>query len=222
MKTIFYLLLFYSTFSFAQVYEFVKTKENKIISHRIIIDKEYLIETQYVKEPAEFILTRGGYYKKKGKIYNIDLEFNSNFENDGLKIIDLKKEKSWSKSKNEPIDLNGKWLMAGRVTKEGERRRDITRPRKTMKFLKDGYFQWIAFNTETFQFFGTGGGFYTAEKGIYTENIEFFSRNNNSVGRKLPFSYEVKDSDWYHKGKSSKGKPMHEIWTRRSNLILRK
>ena len=77
-------------------------------------------------------------------------------------------------------------------------------------------------NTETFKFFGTGGGFYTAEKGIYTENIEFFSRNNNSVGRKLPFSYEVKDSDWYHKGKSSKGKPMHEIWTKRSNLILKK
>ena len=112
--------------------------------------------------------------------------------------------------------------MAGRVTKEGERRRDITRPRKTMKFLKDGYFQWIAFNTETFQFFGTGGGFYLAEKGIYTENIEFFSRNNKSVGRKLPFSYEVKGSDWHHKGKSSKGKPMHEIWTRRSNLILKK
>ena len=30
MKTIFYLLLFFSTFSFAQVYEFVKKKENKI------------------------------------------------------------------------------------------------------------------------------------------------------------------------------------------------
>ena len=30
MKTIFYLLLYYSTFSFSQVYEFVKTKENKI------------------------------------------------------------------------------------------------------------------------------------------------------------------------------------------------
>ena len=102
MKTIFYLLLFYSTFSFAQVYEFVKTKENKIIFHRIIIDKEYLIETQYVKEPAEFILTRGGYYKKKGKIYNIELEFNSNFENDGLKIIDLKKKNHGQNQKMNP------------------------------------------------------------------------------------------------------------------------
>ena len=112
--------------------------------------------------------------------------------------------------------------MAGRVTELGERRRDINRPRKTMKFLIDGYFQWIAFNTETFQFFGSGGGFYTEEKGIYTENIEFFSRNNNSVGKILPFKYEVQDSDWYHKGKSSNGKPMHEIWTKRSNLISKK
>ena len=222
MKTIFYLAFFYSAFSFAQVYEFLSTKNNKTISHRIILDKEYLIETQYIKEPAEFILTRGGYYKKKGKTYNIELEFNSNFENDGFKIIDLRKGKSWLKSQNKPIDLNGKWLMAGRVTELGERRRDITRPRKTMKFLIDGYFQWIAFNTETFQFFGSGGGFYTAEKGIYTENIEFFSRNNNSVGKILPFKYEVQDSDWYHKGKSSKGKPMHEIWTKRSNLISKK
>ena len=69
MKTIFYFFLFFSTFSFAQVYEFVKTNENKTISYRIIVDKEYLIETQYIKEPAEFILTRGGYYKKKGKTY---------------------------------------------------------------------------------------------------------------------------------------------------------
>ena len=222
MRTIFYLVFFYSALSFAQVYEFVVTKNNKRISYRIIIDKEYLIETQYIKEPAEFILTRGGYYKKKRKTYNIELEFNSNFENDGLTIVDLKKEKSWLKSQNKPIDLNGNWLMAGRVTELGERRRDITRPRKTMKFLIDGYFQWIAFNTETFQFFGSGGGFYTAEKGIYTENIEFFSRNNNSVGKILPFKYEVQDSDWYHKGKSSKGKPMHEIWTKRSNLISKK
>lgn len=222
MRTFFYLVFFYSALSFAQVYEFVGTKNNKRISYRIIIDKEYLIETQYIKEPAEFILTRGGYYKKKGKTYNIELEFNSNFENDGLTIVDLKKEKSWLKSQNKPIDLNGKWLMAGRVTELGERRRDINRPRKTMKFLIDGYFQWIAFNTETFQFFGSGGGFYTAEKGIYTENIEFFSRNNNSVGKILPFKYEVQDSDWYHKGKSSKGKPMHEIWTKRSNLISKK
>ena len=136
MKTIFYLLLFYSTFSFAQVYEFVKAKENKIISYRIIVDKEYLIETQYVKEPAELILTRGGYYKTKGKTYNVELEFNSKIENDGLKIIDLKKEKSWLKSKNESIDLNGKWLMAGRVTEEGKEEEILLGQERQWNFWK--------------------------------------------------------------------------------------
>ena len=105
--------------------------------------------------------------------------------------------------------------MAGRMTDNVERRRDISKPRKTMKILKNGYFQWIAFNTENFQFFGTGGGFYTAENGIYTENIEFFSRNNKSVGRVLPFKYSIKNNDWHHQGINSKGDPMYEIWTSR-------
>ena len=106
--------------------------------------------------------------------------------------------------------------MAGRVTKEGERRRDITRPRKTMKFLKDGYFQWIAFNTATFSFHGTGGGSYNAVNGTYIETIEYFSRDNNKVGISLVFEYEKKGSDWHHKGFSSKGDPLHEIWTIRT------
>ena len=105
--------------------------------------------------------------------------------------------------------------MAGRMTDNVERRRDVSRPRKTMKILKNGYFQWIAFNTETFQFFGTGGGFYTAENEIYTENIQFFSRNNKSVGRVLPFQYSIKNNDWHHQGINSKGDPMYEIWTSR-------
>ena len=43
-----------------------------------------------------------------------------------------------------------------------------------MKILTGSRFQWIAYNTETKQFFGTGGGSYTAKNGVYTENIEFF------------------------------------------------
>ena len=61
------------------------------------------------------------------------------------------------------------------------------------------------------------GGFYTAQNGIYTENIEFFSRNNTSVGRVLPFQYSIKGVDWHHQGKSSKGDPMYEVWTQRVN-----
>ena len=106
--------------------------------------------------------------------------------------------------------------MAGRMTPEGERRRDTSGPRKTMKFLLEGFFQWIAFNTETFQFFGSGGGYYTAVDGKYTEHIEYFSRDNTRVGAALPFDYELKGTDWYHQGLSSKGAPLYEIWSLRN------
>ena len=55
--------------------------------------------------------------------------------------------------------------MAGRVRPEGEKRRNLNGPRKTLKFLLDGHFQWTAFNTESFKFFGSGGGTYTAKDG---------------------------------------------------------
>ena len=217
MKKIFFkiLFLFYSI-SFSQVYNFNSLINGKNITHKIMLDENYFVETQYLTKTAEFILTRGGYYNKtETNIIKVNLEFNSNFSKDSLKLFEIEKKDSWIKSFGKPIDLNGKWLMAGRITNEGEKRRDISKPRKTMKFLKNGNFQWIAFNTETFQFFGSGGGTYSAKNGIYTENIQFFSRNNNSVGKILPFNYSLKGVDWHHTGKSSKGNPIYEIWTKR-------
>ena len=214
-KKLFFIILFTCSMSFAQVFNFNTEENGKIITHRIVIDNEYLIETQFSSDPAEFILTRGGFYTKNGRNFKIEFEFNSNYEIDSLRELEIGKEKYWDKLSNRTLDLDGKWLMAGRITDNMERRRDISKPRKTMKILKNGYFQWIAFNTENFQFFGTGGGFYTAENGIYTENIEFFSRNNKSVGRVLPFNYSIKNNDWHHQGINSKGDPMYEIWTSR-------
>ncbi len=214
-KKLFFIILFTCSMSFAQVFNFNTEENGKIITHRIVIDNEYLIETQFSSDPAEFILTRGGFYTKNGRNFKIEFEFNSNYEIDSLRELEIGKEKYWDKLSNRTLDLDGKWLMAGRITDNMERRRDISKPRKTMKILKNGYFQWIAFNTENFQFFGTGGGFYTAENGIYTENIEFFSRNNKSVGRVLPFKYSIKNNDWHHQGINSKGDPMYEIWTSR-------
>ncbi len=215
-KIIFKTLFLFCSISFSQVYNFNSVSNGKSITHKIMLDENYFVETQYLTKTSEFILTRGGYYNKtETNIIKVNLEFNSNFFKDSIKLFEIEKKDSWTKSFGKPIDLNGKWLMAGRITEEGEKRRDISRSRKTMKFLKDGNFQWIAFNTETFQFFGSGGGTYSAKNGIYKENIQFFSRNNNSVGRILPFNYSLKGADWHHSGKSSKGNPIYEIWTKR-------
>lgn len=43
--------------------------------------------------------------------------------------------------------------------------------------------------------------------------IDTFSRDKNRVGTRLEFHYEVKDGQWHHSGKSSKGEDMYEIWS---------
>ncbi|AIY13720.1 hypothetical protein [Cellulophaga baltica] len=114
-----------------------------------------------------------------------------------------------------PGAVQGAWLMSGRI-KDGEQQtRDTTLPRKTMKILSGTRFQWIAYNTETKQFMGTGGGTYTTKNGVYSESIEFFSKDNSRVGASLDFDYQIKDGNWHHSGKSSKGNPIYEIWSLR-------
>ena len=214
-KLVLALLILATAFAQGQVYQFTSGEENMVVQHRILMDSEYIIETTYQIDPPKFILTRGGYYKKEGNQLVADLEFNSNFEKDSLDVFKWDK-REWEQQTNHEQVLDGKWLMGGRVKPEGEQRRDITRSRKTLKFLVDGYFQWTAYNTEGFKFFGSGGGVFTSKEGTYTEHIEYFSRDNNKVGMSLSFEYNRKGNDWYHKGKSSKGQPMHEIWTQRS------
>ena len=87
--------------------------------------------------------------------------------------------------------------------------------RKTIKILSATHFQWIAINTETGEFFGTGGGNYSFKDGKYTENIEFFSRDPNRVGASLSFNAELKEGDWHHSGLSSKGDKIYEVWSRK-------
>ncbi|MGB3588361.1 MAG: hypothetical protein WBA23_17560 [Tunicatimonas sp.] len=121
----------------------------------------------------------------------------------------------WERLEEEDTPLAGVWRFATRVDEdgnEGERRRAGTR--MTIKILSGSRFQWAAFNYDTKEFMGTGGGTYDATEGKYTENIAFFSRDDNRVGASLSFQYSRTGDDWYHKGLNSKGEPMHEVWTK--------
>ena len=93
--------------------------------------------------------------------------------------------------------------------------RDINRPRKTMKILSGTKFQWIADDTSSKKVIATGGGSYTTVNGKYSENIEFFSRDSTRIGMKLEFEYSLENGNWNHKGFSSKGNPINEIWSKR-------
>jgi len=116
-----------------------------------------------------------------------------------------------------PGELSGAWLFTGRMTEKGIEKR-TPGARKTMKILSGTRFQWIAYNNETKEFFGTGGGTYTSENGKYIETIEFFSRDNSRVGAKLEFDFSLVDGDWRHSGKSSKGDPIDEVWSKREKI----
>lgn len=112
-----------------------------------------------------------------------------------------------------PGALAGAWLFHNRI-RDGQMGtpREANNPRKTMKILSGTRFQWIAYNTETKEFSGTGGGTYTTVDGKYVENIDFFSRDNDRVGASLEFDYAVKGDEWHHQGLSSRGDPIYEIW----------
>jgi hypothetical protein len=210
------LFIFFFQTIIGQVYEWNNNESGNIIKYKVQMDSNYLIETVYQDNPSKFISTRGGFYETNNNSLMVKLEFNSNYNNDSITNLEYvlpEKAKIVTSSK---LELDGKWLMAGRVNAEGEeRRRDISRARKTLKFLKNGFFQWTAFNTETFQFFGCGGGQYSTKDGEYKESILYFSRDNSRSGQTLTFKYEQMGNDWHHTGFSSKGKPLHEVWTLR-------
>ena len=115
--------------------------------------------------------------------------------------------------------LAGAWLITGRMNNNALQK--ITPgARRTMKILSGKRFQWIAYNTETKEFFGTGGGTYTTLNGKYTEVIDFFSRDSTRIGMSLQFDFALENEVWMHKGLSSKGDPIDEAWTKREKIGL--
>ena len=112
-------------------------------------------------------------------------------------------------------DLAGAWRITDRM-RNGEMTAMRQGARKTIKMITGTRFQWAAYNPETKQFSGTGGGSITLKDGKNTEHIEFFSRNKDRVGASLTFDYEVNGNKWDHSGLSSSGNPISEIWTRQN------
>lgn len=130
-------------------------------------------------------------------------------------------KETWEQISNKSNALTGNWVITGRK-RDGEISERAPGARRTIKILGGDRFQWVAFNSETREFMGSGGGTYTAENGKYTENITFFSRDNNRVGASLEFQFEVIDGKWHHSGISSKGDPIYEIWSDYKEAYLNK
>ena len=194
----------------------------------VIFSHGYQVLSTFNAESGKFIHSNGGSWKLVGNSMTEKVEFHTDDADKvgmestfqvmitdsvmGIVGDDLKFKRI---DDGAPGKLQGAWLMSGRK-RDGEiRSRDTNRPRKTMKILSGTRFQWIAYDTETRAFMGTGGGTYTTVDGKYTENIEFFSRDDTRVGASLEFDYSLEDGNWHHSGLSSKGNPIYEIWSPR-------
>ena len=210
------------------VYMAKEANGDQTLTHELKLDDSYLVHSVYQEGPAEFIKTLGGFYTAAEGKLDVQLEFNSQYAQDSLRslsipyimegeilVLKLDQPLEFQRGASVSQDLDGKWLFATRGPDTGQDRRGEANARKTMKFLMDGRFQWIAYHTETFRFSGTGGGHYTTDEGNYTEHIQYFSRDNSRAGAKLTFMYNINGDDWHHQGKNSRGEPMYEIWSRR-------
>ena len=202
------------------------TENGDKIRSVVIFTDGYQVLSKYNATTGKFIHCNGGKWALEGDTMTETVEFHTDnaelvgnevsfkiaITDSSLQIIgnDLKLNRV---DNGRPGALQGAWLMSGRMRDGEVQSRDTSSPRKTMKILSGTRFQWIAYNTETKEFKGTGGGTYTTENGEYVEAIEFFSRDDSKVGLSLKFNYELRDGKWHHSGLSSKGDPIHEIWS---------
>lgn len=192
----------------------------------VVATDDYLMQAVYDTVQNQFIESLGGPYIIDQGTIKVTLDFHSS--NKGLtgNTYDLPIEingnsliltnEYGSKETWHRLD-DGKGALAGcwQITQRQQNDEMHTIPdgdRKTLKILSGTRFEWAAINTATGEFFGCGGGRYTFENGKYTEHIEFFCKDNTRAGMSLTFTDSVKDSLWYHKGKSTKGDPVYEIW----------
>ena len=171
-----------------------------------------LVETSYT-ESFDF-------HTGNPDLIGTDKTYSLSVEGDTLTLLSSDNQPQvWHRISDREDALTGNWVITGRK-RDGELNRMTPGDRRTIKILGGGRFQWVAFNSETKEFSGTGGGTYSAEDGKYVENIEFFSRDDSRVGASLEFDYEVKEGEWHHSGKSSKGEPMYEIWSSYEDAYL--
>ncbi|MDZ4707744.1 MAG: hypothetical protein SH818_05015 [Saprospiraceae bacterium] len=193
----------------------------------MIATDNYLTVAVYNENTNAFIRTYGGKYEATPGKCLLTIEFNSTDTAEVGKQISYNTtlgetsltlehlvKTTWTKIDDAPATapLSGCWRITARIGNDGNLSPMHQGSRKTLKINSSTRFQWVAINPASKQFFGTGGGKYTLMDGIYTEQLAFFSRDPTRVGSQLVFNAEVQGPKWIHKGKSSTGNDVHEVW----------
>ncbi len=193
----------------------------------LLCTDNYFSMTRYDVQQKRFDQTIGGTYSISNNDITLKIEFSypdTTLVGETIQTtIDIQEgyftysnegnPEKWEKiQESSPTPLSHLWQIVGREQKDGSMGEIKKGARKTIKILTNNRFQWIALNTETKSFSGTGGGTYTLIDGKYTETLEFFSRDSSRVGMSLSFDAKIEGNKWYHTGKSSKGDRVSEIW----------
>lgn len=193
----------------------------------------YLSHSTFDVANKKWVNTRGGTFVQKGKTIEVTWQYDYLKTNEKLPLGEWLgktetfsfnagkelltningKENNWKKAPAANGSLTGVWRITGRK-QNGEISEIPLRDRRTLKIMAGNRFQWVAFNLKTGEFAGTGGGYYTFDNGVYTEKIDFFSRNAERVGAELKFEGKIVDGKWHHSGNSSSGEPIFEIWSK--------
>ncbi len=196
--------------------------------HQLFIQNGFFFYS--IHKGNQFIMTRGGHFVVKADKINVEVLFNSadSSEVNQKHSIPFSIDKNMlsltmdgGSAKYERVDegkapLAGVWVITGRMGEDGKIAAiHQTGTRQTYKLLTATKFQWVAIDPGKKQFSGTGGGTYTFKDGKYTENIEFFSRDNSRVGASLTFDGKLEGGKWHHSGLSSKGAKIYEVWSSR-------
>ena len=202
--------------------------ENRTVM--INTDKVFAV-ANYDLPGKKFISSYGGTWKVEGNRLIKKIEWNSKDSSQvgkeiteeiqlaGGKLSGADKQ-TWTRlDDGTPGALLGAWIITGNYNNDVvSKRANPFYPRRTMKVLSGKYFHWIAYNVNTKAFMNAGGGTYTTDNGKYTENIEFFTKTSESVGKSLTFDYSFVNGDWRHKGQKSTGGAMDECWTKRETF----
>lgn len=207
-------------------------KDGKAVNTNVIklYSNAYFTYASYEKETGKFIAAGGGRYildffnyrehyeidstdpERSGKTTN----YKAILDDDVLRITNIKTGtvERWKKfDEADTQNMTTSWRIHEKLDEgDDDWRRIVYGPRKTLKMLTNNRYQVLALNSETGQFVGSSGGTWSLNNNEYTENIEFFSKDESNVGRSLTFKRKYQDDLWHHSGRDTKGKILMERW----------
>ena len=194
----------------------------------LIFQDGFFLHTAYNKGEKRFIYSRGGTYTLNGNALSLKVSFNSENKDEVGKQFSAKyainnhkinlaingEIQNWQQVDDSSAPLAGVWRITSRMQDGKLTPIHQTGSRQTYKILTGTRFQWAAIDPGKKEFSGTGGGTYTFKNGKYIETIELFSRDSSRVGASLTFDGKLENGEWHHRGQSSKGDSIYEIWSR--------